>query len=376
MRATWAEVDLDRLRGNVRALRGALAPGAGLLAVVKADGYGHGAVPVARAALEAGASHLGVAILEEGVELRRAGITAPVLVMGWTPPGRAAEVIAADLDQAVCTAEEAAAFAGAGQAAGRRARLHAKCDTGMGRLGWPVRTPAGCAAAVADLRRIAALPGAELAGVFSHFAGADEPDPAGALRQTNRFAAVLDGLAAFGVRPRLRHLANTAGLLRLPQAHFDLCRAGIGLYGYLPSPHVPDPGLRPVLAWYTQVAFLKEVGAGDAVSYGGTYVAAAAERLATLPVGYADGFSRALSGGGRVLIGGRAAPVRGRVCMDQIVVSVDGCGPVQRGDPVVILGQQGGASQWASDLAEQLGTISYEVLCGIGPRVPRLLRGA
>ncbi len=375
MRATWAEVDLDNLRHNVRTLAAHLTGGSRLLAVVKADGYGHGAVPAARAALDAGAAHLGVAILEEGLTLRRAGIDAPILIMGWTPADRAAEVVAAGLDQAVFTVADAEAFAAAGRERGAPARLHAKLDTGMGRLGWPVRDEPGQRRAAQDLVRIARLPGAVLAGVFTHFAGADDPTLDGARAQTAAFEAVLAAVAAEGVRPEFRHAGNTAALLRLPEAHFDLCRAGVGVYGYVPSPHVPDPGLRPVLAWHSRVALVKEVGPGDSVSYNATYTATARERLATVPVGYADGFPRALSNRGHVLIGGRPAPVRGRVCMDQIVVCVDACGHVQQGDPVVILGAQGDARQWAQDMADQLGTISYDILCGISPRVPRVYRG-
>ena len=371
MRATWAEVDLGALRANVGVLRAALAPGARLLAVVKADAYGHGAVPVARAALEAGAAVLGVALLEEGLALRAAGIRAPVLVMGWTPPDRAAEVAAADLDQAVFTPEDGRALAAAGRAAGRRVRVHAKLDTGMGRVGWPARSPAGQEAAATAIAALAGLPGAELAGIFTHFAGADEPDLAGTRAQLAAFDAVLSLLEARAVRPPVRHVANTAALLRLPESHLDLCRAGIGLYGYLPSPDVPDPGLRPVLSWYARVAMVKDLAPGDAVSYGSTYTAERRERVATLPVGYADGWRRALSNCGHVLLGGVPAPVRGRVCMDQTVVSAEGSGDVRQGDVAVLLGAQGGARRWADALAAELETISYEVLCNIQPRVPR-----
>lgn len=375
MRATWAEVDLGRLRHNVGTLRARLTGAAALMAVVKADAYGHGAVPVARAALEAGAVSLGVAILEEGLALRRAGIAAPILVMGWTPAERAPEVVAADLQQAVFRLEDAQAFAVAARAAGAQARLHAKVDTGMGRLGWPVRTEAGQAAAIREVAAVAGLRGVELVGLFTHFAGADEPDLAPARRQLAAFRAVSDGLAARGVRPEVRHCANTAALLRLPEAHLDLCRAGIGLYGYRPCPPAAVE-LRPVLSWHTRVAFLKDLEAGDAVSYGGTYTAAARERVATLPVGYADGLPRLLSGRGHVLAGEGVAPLLGRVCMDQVVVSVQGCGAVARGDPVTILGEAAGGRQWADDLAAQVGTISYEILCGISPRVPRVYREA
>ena len=374
-RVTFAEVDLECLRHNVCVLRSRCHAGSACMAVVKADAYGHGAVAVARAALEAGADWLGVALLEEGVVLRQAGITAPLLVLGWTPAGRAAEVVAADLDQAVFSEADARAFAAAARAAGRRARLHAKLDTGMGRLGWPARRPVEQEAAVAAIARVSALPGVELSGVFSHFAGADEADLAGARAQLRCLHAVLDGLAGRGVRPRLRHLANTAAILQLPESHLDLVRAGIGLYGYRPSAQVPDPGLRPVLRWHSRVAQVRVLGAGDGVSYNATYRAVASEPVATLPVGYADGLSRALSNRGHVLVDGRRAPIRGRICMDQTVVSLAACGPVRSGDPVVLLGTQGEASQWALDMAELLGTISYEVLCAIGPRVPRVYRG-
>ncbi len=374
-RPTFAEVDLECLRHNVRLLRARCAAAGSFMAVVKADAYGHGALAVARAALEAGADWLGVALLEEGVALRQAGIAAPLLVLGWTPAGRAAEVVAADLDQAVFCEEDARAFAAAAQACGRRARLHAKLDTGMGRLGWPARRPREQAAAAAVIARVAALPGVELAGVFSHLASADEADLAGARAQLTCLRAVLSGLAERGVRPRLRHLANTAAILQLPEAHLDLVRAGIGLYGYRPSDEVFDPGLRPVLRWHTRVAQLRLLRAGDGVSYNATYRADAVEPVATLPVGYADGWSRALSNRGHVLLDGRRAPIRGRVCMDQTVVSLAGCGPVRAGDPVVLLGVQGEASQWADDVARQLGTISYEVLCAIGARVPRVHTG-
>ncbi len=376
MRATWAEVDLGRLRHNVRALRGCLASGAGLMAVVKADGYGHGALSAARAALEAGAAALGVALLEEGQALRRAGVTARILVMGWTPAARAADVVEADLDQAVFDTDDARAFAAAARVARRKVRLHAKVDTGMGRLGWSAREPASQAAAVDAVTNVARLDGVELAGIFTHFAGADEPILDGARRQLAAFRAVLQGLEAAGVQPGWRHCANTAAILRLPEAHFDLCRAGIGMYGYVPSLHVPDPGLAPVLSWYTRVAQVRELAPGDAVSYNGTYVAQSRERVATLPVGYADGFPRALTNRGQVLVGGHPAPLRGRVCMDQVIVSLQGEGVVRQGDPVVILGEQGGRAQWAADVADRVGTISYDILCGISPRVPRVYRGA
>jgi alanine racemase len=367
-RPTWVEVDLDRIRHNVATLRAAIGPDCRLMAVVKAGAYGHGAGPVARAALEAGATALGVALVEEGVELRRAGIAAPILVLGWTPPERAAEVVAAGLEQTVVDVDEARAFAAAARAAGRRVRLHAKVDTGMGRLGWPCRAPEDVEPAAAAIALVAGLRGVELAGVFTHFADADGWDLAATREQLGWFHTLLDALRARGVEPALRHCANTAAMLRLPEARLDLCRAGIGVYGYLPSRFVPDPGLLPALSWYTRVAQVRELRAGEAVGYGGTYRARTRERVATLPVGYADGFPRSLSNRGFVWIKGVRAPVRGRVCMDQTVVGVDGCGQVQPGDIAVLLGEGWGADRFA----ELLGTIAYEVLCGIGARVPRV----
>jgi alanine racemase len=367
LRPTWAEVDLGALASNVRALR-ARAGRARLMAVVKADAYGHGAVPVARAALAAGAERLGTAIVEEALELRRAGIDAPVLVLGWTPPERTAEALAAGIELTVTRLEDGAAMAAAARRAGAQLSVHAKVDTGMSRLGFAA---AGAADAVAAL---AALPGLRLAGVYTHFATADEADLGGARHQLQSFLEVLGRLEASGVAVPLRHAANTAAILRLPESHLDMVRAGIGLYGYVPSPEVPRAGLSPVLSWRSRVALVKRLPPGSGVSYNHTYVTPAAETVATLPVGYADGFPRSLSGRGEVLVRGRRAPVRGRVCMDQIVVSVDAIPGVQVGDEVVLIGAQGCDVLTADDLAAAAGTISYEILCGIGRRVPRLHR--
>jgi alanine racemase len=366
MRPTWAEVDLGRIAANARLIRGRLGAGVRLMAVVKADGYGHGALPVARSALRGGADWLGVAILEEAVGLRRGGLRAPILVLGWTPRERAAEVVAADVDQTIFDLEDARALSAAAEAAGRRVRVHVKIDSGMGRLGFPAGQ-----AAVEATSRVAALPGVELAGVFTHLACSDEADPAPTRRQMRAFLDDLSALAARGVQVPLRHAANTAAILRFPETHLDLVRAGIGLYGYYPSDAVPRIGLEPALTWKTRVSLLKRVEAGTGVSYNHTYVTEAPERLAVLPVGYADGYPRSLSNRAQVLIGGGRAPVRGRVCMDQTVVSVEGIPGVKEGDEVVLLGRQGGEAVTADDIADWAGTISYEVLCAIGARVPR-----
>ncbi len=374
-RPTWAEVDLGCIRSNVAALRAQLQPSSTLMAIVKADAYGHGAVAVARATLEAGATHLGVAMVEEGVALRSAGVTAPILVLGWTPIAEARMVMEADLDQCIFDPSDATAFAAAGRALGRRVRLHAKVDTGMGRIGLVARKEDDLDAVTAAIAAMARTDGVELAGIFTHFASADADDLTTAHAQLTMFQEVLAGLQAMGIRPRWRHCANSAAILRLPESHLDLCRAGIALYGYPASSAVPRAGLQPALRWYTEVAQVKSLRAGESVSYNATYTASRSEWVATLPVGYADGFPRRLSNVGRVLIGGVPHSVRGRVCMDQIVVSLDD-GPLpQRGDHVVLIGEEQGSAQWADDLAQQAGTIAYEVLCGISRRVPRLYRG-
>ncbi len=400
MRPTRAEVDLDAIAANVRRLRAAADPAA-LLAVVKADGYGHGAVPVARAALAAGAAWLGVASVEEGVELRRAGIEAPVLVLGWTPPFQAAEGAAWDLRLTAVSGEHAAELAeaagrgrepgrdgarrggGSGEEAARTGRrpsplrLHLKVDTGMGRLGIPATAPSLLAAAAEEAVRVARLPGVELEGMFTHLARSEEAGEGEAFtrRQFDLFLELAERLERAGLR-LLRHAANSGAILGRRGPELDLARAGISLYGYHPAGPAAPPaereGLRPALRWLSAVAQIKDVPAGTPVSYGGTFVTERASRLGVVPVGYADGFSRRLSGRGLILAGGRRVPVVGRVCMDQIVVDLSEAGGVSAGDEVVLLGSQGGEAIWADEMAGWLGTISYEVLCAIGRRVPRV----
>ncbi|MBE3590162.1 MAG: alanine racemase [Firmicutes bacterium] len=388
-RPAWVEVDLDAIAHNVRTARQALRPGAQLMAVVKADAYGHGAVPVARAALRAGAAWLGVAVLSEALELRAAGLRAPILILGWTPPELAREAVRHDVALTVFRAEEARELARLARETGRPARVHLKVDTGMGRLGVPP-DERGLAAAEALAREPLVL----WEGTFTHFACADEEDPAPTRRQIERFSAFLARLEAAGLRPGLRHAANTAGLFRFPDAHFDLVRLGIGLYGYAPSPFVTTPApLQPALAWKARLAQVKAVAAGEAISYGATYVTSAPEWIGTVPVGYADGYRRAFSNVGRVLVGGVERPVRGRVCMDQFMIGLGPApaaaaapaavaappalaAPAAPGDEVVLLGAQGEARLTANDLAQWAGTIAYEILTSLDERLPRVYTGA
>ena len=372
MRPTWVEVDLDAIAHNVETLQRLAAP-AQLMAVVKADGYGHGAVMVARTALAHGARRLAVAVVEEGVHLRQSAIACPILVMGWTPPWQYGLALRYDLELTVSSEEEARALAEAARREGRRVRVHLKVDTGMGRLGlrWDHPRLAEVAA------RIAGLGGLELVGVFTHLATADDPDASLTEEQLARFGRIVATLDERGLRPLLRHAANSAALLRLPGARYDLVRPGIALYGLEPfRGAVAAFDLRPALAWKTRVALVKEVPAGTPISYGATFVTRRPSRIAVLPVGYADGLRRALSNRGQVLVGGRRVPIVGRVCMDQVMVDVTDAGPVAVGDEAVLIGRQGDEAITADEMAGWMDTIGYEVVTGIGRRVPRIyLRG-
>lgn len=366
LRPTWVDVDLSAIQHNVAQLR-RFAPNAQLMAVVKADGYGHGALPVARAALEAGATWVGVATVEEGVELRRVGVMAPTLIFGYVPTEQTGMVLLHNLRPCLFSLDLARALEERGAGLKRKARVHLKIDTGMSRVGVQ---PHQLEAFINDLRQ---FPHIEIEGVFTHLATADEPENTYAAEQLERFAKVLAHLKTLGVNPPIIHAANSAAVMLWPQSHYDLVRTGIAMYGLPPDPAVEWPAdLRPALSWRTRVGLVKEVEAGTPVSYGCTYRTGARERIASLPVGYADGFPRGLSNKGEVLIHGRRCQVVGRVCMDQCMVRVPEDLEVRPGDEVVIIGEQDGERITASDLARQLGTINYEVICGISKRVPRL----
>ena len=361
---TWVETDLDAIRNNTRRLM-ALA-GVGLMAVVKANAYGHGAVEVSQAAAEAGAAWLGVARAHEGLELRAAGLGLPILVLGYTPPAEAAAAIGRDLTLTVFDADAASAYAAVGRALGRPARVHVKLDSGMGRLGV---LPA---AALDFVCALSGLEGLKVDGLFTHFAGSDLADQSGTRAQIAVLDAVLAALGAAGLRPACVHAANSAGALRQPRAHLDLVRSGIALYGLDPSDDVPCPlNFRPALTWKARVAQVKTLPPGHGVSYGPEYVTQATETVAVLPVGYADGFRRVPKNVNEVLVGGRRAPVRGRVCMDQCVVGISHVPGVRAGDEVVLIGRQGDQTLRAEDVARRWGTINYDVTSGIMDRVPR-----
>lgn len=368
-RPVWAEIDLGAVAHNTAVIAALVAP-AQLCAVVKADGYGHGAVPVATAALEGGAACLAVALAAEGAELRAAGIAAPIVVLSQASAAELDEVVANELEPTVYTASGITGLVGAARQAGRRAGatvpVHLKVDTGMHRVGCQPSEAVALARAIDEADEL------RLASVFTHCAVADEPDDPFTTTQLERFEQVLADLAAAGIDVPRRHAANTAAALDRPDARLDLVRVGIGIYGLDPSPALAGRvALRPALSLKATVSHVKRVAAGEGISYGLRYRPEADTTIATVPLGYADGLSRGLgSSGGQVLIGGRRLPIAGTVTMDQITVD---CGdlPVAAGDEVVLLGRQGDEEIGAQEWADRLATITYEITCGISDRVPR-----
>ncbi len=366
MRPTYAEIDLAAIRHNIRQIRDMVGPAVKLIAVVKANAYGHGAVKVSRAALEAGADCLAVAIPEEGAELRGAGLAVPIFILGLTPPDQAKLVVDYHLTATVATMDCIRALSHAARDSGRRCRIMLKADTGMGRIGIaPVQ--------LEEFRQyIQASPGVELVGLFTHLATADAADKAYADKQLAVFRTAVDRLAA---KTNLTYIsaANSATTIDLPHGRFNTVRPGIIIYGLPPSHEMHKSlDLRPAMQLKTRIAYIKEVSAGTPVSYGCTYTTPGPTFLATLPVGYADGYSRHLSNRAAVLIGEKRRPVVGRVCMDQIVVDLGADADAAIGDEAVLVGRQGKEEITLTELADLAGTINYELACAVSPRVPRL----
>ena len=366
-RRTWAEISLPNLEHNYRALRAMLPAGCRFLGVVKANAYGHGAVPVAKKLEALGAEYLAVACLEEAKELREAGICAPILLLGYTPPECAAELLRHELTQTVYDLETARALSDAALAAGKRLRIHIKADTGMSRLGW-LCGGEGLEDAAASIAAVCALPGLEAEGIYTHFANADA-DEAYTMLQFTRFLELLDRLEGRGLTFQIRHCAASAAVLKYPCTHLDMVRPGVALYGHYPDPScegLDGPGLRPVMTLKTRVASVKRVPAGTPVSYGCTHVLERDTRLAALTIGYADGLPRLCSDRLEVWLGGRRAPVVGRICMDMCMVDATGL-DVRPGDEAEVFG----GHLPIEEAAALAGTIQYELLCAVSPRVPR-----
>jgi alanine racemase len=367
-RPVWAEIDLGAVRANVHTLRERCGS-AQLLAVVKADAYGHGAVPVARAALDAGAVGLGVALVEEGIELREAGIDAPILVLSEPVPAAAPSVVSAGLTPVVYTLSgiDALAKAVADRGAHDRLPVHLKVDTGMHRVGCSADDAVELAAQVVD------RPELELAGVCTHLAVADEPGNAYTAEQLARFEEVLAACRARGLPTGTVHTANTAAAIEWPAARYDMVRVGIGCYGIAPADELEGRvELRPAMSVKARVSHVKSVPAGTRLSYGLRYETDHETRIATVPIGYADGVPRELPArGGTALLHGRRCAMAGTVTMDQLMLDA-GDLPVEVGDEVVLIGRQGDEEITAASWARAMGTVAYTIICGIGPRVPRV----
>ncbi|MCL2301394.1 MAG: alanine racemase [Firmicutes bacterium] len=364
---TWAEISLDAIEANVNALRARLAPGVKLMCVIKADAYGHGALPLARF-LGGKCEYYAVSVLEEALTLRAGGVTKPVLLLNYTSPAQYGALLAADVAQTIYSMEQAQALSKAARENGKRQVIHVKVDTGMGRIGF--EDTRACAEEIAQ---IAQMPDLELEGVFTHYARADEADKASARAQYDRFVAFIKALEAAGVQIPLKHASNSAAAMEFTE-HFDMVRFGISLYGLYPSEEAAKENLplRPAMAWKTHVSHLKTVPPGTGISYGHTFSTQRVTRVATLPVGYADGYPRALSNQGHVIIRGRYAPILGRVCMDMCMADVTDIPGVRMEDEVILLGGEGDCRVTMEEIGAMSASFNYETACRVSRRVPRV----
>ena len=365
LRDVYAEIDLDAIRHNLTEIRRHINPASKFCVVVKANAYGHGAIEVSKVAVECGADFLAVATVGEGLELRRAGFELPILILGLVPEDTLGVVVAADLTQAVVDFEAAEKISNAAQRLDKVAKVHLKIETGMGRIG------AAPAEAVAIAKKISSLPNIELEGMFSHFADADSKDRTFTNHQIKIFKETADRIRAAGVEIKILHLAESAAILDIPEAHFDMVRSGIISYGLYPSADVRKTlELKPTMKLITRVAFLKKIPAGVSIGYGREFVAKRDSLIATLPLGYADGYIRAYKNF-HVEIRRQLAPIAGRICMDQTMVDVTDIDGVQVGDEVILFGSD---LISIDDAAKHLNTINYEITCLVSARVPRIFK--
>lgn len=366
-RPTVAEIDLDAIGFNLRQIKSLVGQGVKICPAVKADGYGHGAVPVSRVVLEHGAHMLGVATIEEAVELREAGITAPILLLQRIFPDQASECVHFDVRPTVCDLEFAMALSHTAERLGKTSKVHIKVDTGMGRLGVSPEEAVDFALSVSK------LPGLEIEGVFTHFPSSGDADLSFSRQQINLFTGITNRIREEGINFPLRHMANSAAILNLPDSYFDMVRPGIMLYGLHDTKHlVRDVELRQAMTLKTKIVFLKQLPPGASVSYGRTFTTKRRTLVATIPIGYADGYSRSLSNRAPALVRGMRVPVIGRVCMDQVMLDVTDVPEVSVGDEVVLYGRQGGEFISIEEIADLQGTIADEVITTVGKRVPRV----
>jgi len=364
--STWVEVDLDHLGANLHTIRETIGAGREILLVVKADAYGHGAVEIAEAAAREGVSHLGVATLHEGIQLRRAGCLLPIIALSPLLPSEIEEAVAHDLSPSVADASFARALSAAAVAAGRAVRCHVEVDTGMGRTGVHVDEAEGF------IEMLEGLPGIRLASLYTHFPDADAEDLAFTRDQLARFQALVEGLRARDVAPPRVHAANSAGTVNVPEAYLDWVRVGLIAYGQQPPNATRTLDLAPVMSLKSRLVQIRDMPAGASVSYGRTFVTERPMRMGVVAVGYGHGYSWLMSNRGRMLVGGRLVPIVGRVTMDLTMVDLEAVPDAQVGDEVVLFGEQGGASLPLEEVARLSETLPYEIMCTIGKRVSRI----
>jgi len=369
LRPVWAEVDLDKLAYNMREIR-RISKSKNIIAVVKADGYGHGAVDIAPVLLQNGANGLAVAVISEAVELRRAGIEAPIMVLGFTPPNLIDNLLRYDIEQTVINYEFAKELSNMARKKNKIAKIHIAVDTGMGRIGFLPNDRS-----VDEIYKISQLSNIEIEGLFSHFSSADEGDKEYTKLQVERFNDFYNKLKNLNIKINNRPIGNSAAIIDLPETHFEAVRPGIILYGYYPSNEVVKQKikLKPVMSLKSNIIHIKTLPPGEHISYGRRFKTERESIIATLPVGYADGYTRLLFGKARVIVNGKFAPVVGTICMDQCMIDVTSIDGVELGNEVILIGEDDHNNKFTADnVAELLGTINYEIVCAINKRVPRV----
>lgn len=368
LRPVWAEVDLDKLAHNMREIR-RVSKSKDIIAVIKADGYGHGALDIAPTLLENGATRIAVAVLSEAIELRRGGIEEPIMILGFTPPSLIDMLLRYDIEQTVYSYDLAQEISQMAQRKNKIAKIHIALDTGMGRIGFLPNEESA-----EEVYKISKLPNIIIEGLFSHFSSADEEDKDYTMYQFNNYNYFYEKLLQKGVKINIRHIANSAAIIDFPESHYEAVRPGIILYGYYPSNEVFKDriDLKPVMSLKTNVVHIKKLPAGEYISYGRKFKTNRESIIATLPVGYADGYTRLLYNKAKVIINGSFAPVIGRICMDQCMIDVTDIDNIKLGDEVTLMGEQGDSKFTADTIAELIGTINYEVTCMVSKRVPRV----
>lgn len=368
IRPVWAEIDLDAIKYNIDSIKRRVDTKE-LIAVVKADAYGHGALDVSKTLVENGATKLAVAVITEAMELRHGNINTPIMILGYTPLEFAADLINYDIEQTIFNLEYATKLSEIALNLGKKAKVHVALDTGMGRIGFLINDNS-----LNEILKISSLKGLEVVGIFTHFATADESDKNYSNKQYKKFTDFNEKLVSKGVNIPLKHVSNSGAIIDMPNTYLDGVRAGIVLYGYYPSEDVlkQNLDLKKAISIKTQVAHVKILDKNEYVSYGRKFKTERKSIIATLPIGYADGYSRALTGKAKVIINGKFAPVVGTICMDQCMIDVTDIGDVHVGDEVIVLGKDKDLKFDADDMAKAMGTINYEVLCMIKQRIPRV----